>query len=330
MKKSKGQTIDSLYKNKEMPKKQNKKSKGKKQKKDNEVINLDNEIIIGMTLKEEPKKTKKNKKQPKIKNKTTKKSSSTKKQTTRKKPKNKKKSIKIQILKWVVLLALLATAIILFLLSSVFNITDIVIENNKKISEQEIVKLSGLNKNENMFKITNKKIREGVKQNAYIEDVVITRELTGKIKLKVIERTPTYMIKFANGYAYINNQGYILEVSEEALEVPIISGLKTPSEDIKAGNRLVVDDLKELENIIKIMETAKNTSIANIITEFDISNSNNYKLIIASEGKTVQFGDLNNINVKILKIEFILEQEKGREGEIYFQNTEKAVFREKV
>lgn len=329
MKKSKGQTVDLLYKSKEKPKKQNKKTKNKKQKSDNEVINLDNEIIIGMTLKEEPKKTKRKKEQPKTKVKKTKKSTN-KVQKTKKRPKTKKKNIKLKIVKWIFLLALLATAIILFLLSSVFNITDIVVENNKKISEQEIVNLSGLVKNENMFKTTNKKIKEGIKQNPYIEDVVITRELSGKVKLKVIERTPTYMIKFANGYAYINNQGYILEISEEALQLPIITGFKTSSEEIKAGNRLEVDDLKELENVIRIMETAKNTSIADIITEIDISNSNNYKLVIASEGKTVQFGDLNNINVKILKIEYILEQEKGREGEIYFQNTEKAVFREKV
>ena len=329
MKKSKGQTVDLLYKSKEKPKKQNKKTKNKKQKSDNEVINLDSEIIIGMTLKEEHKKTKRKKEQPKTKVKKTKKSTN-KVQKTKKRPKTKKKNIKLKIVKWIFLLALLATAIILFLLSSVFNITDIVVENNKKISEQEIVNLSGLVKNENMFKTTNKKIKEGIKQNPYIEDVVITRELSGKVKLKVIERTPTYMIKFANGYAYINNQGYILEISEEALQLPIITGFKTSSEEIKAGNRLEVDDLKELENVIRIMETAKNTSIADIITEIDISNSNNYKLVIASEGKTVQFGDLNNINVKILKIEYILEQEKGREGEIYFQNTEKAVFRDKV
>ena len=329
MKKSKGQTVDLQNKSKEKPKKQNKKTKNKKQKSDNEVINLDNEIIIGMTLKEEPKKNKKKKEQPKTKIKKTKKNTN-KVQKTKKRPKTKKKNIKLKMVKWIFLLALLATAIILFLLSSVFNITDIVVENNKKISEQEIVNLSGLVKNENMFKTTNKKIKEGIKQNPYIEDVVITRELSGKVKLKVIERTPTYMIKFANGYAYINNQGYILEISEEALHLPIITGFKTSSEEIKAGNRLEVDDLKELENVIRIMETAKNTSIADIITEIDISNSNNYKLVIASEGKTVQFGDLNNINVKILKIEYILEQEKGREGEIYFQNTEKAVFREKV
>ena len=75
MRKSKGQTIDSFYTNKDekIKKRNNRKSKnvkernsartqktrkGKTQKsnnEDNDIINLDNEIIIGMTLKEEPK-----------------------------------------------------------------------------------------------------------------------------------------------------------------------------------------------------------------------------------------------------------------------------------
>ncbi|MGN1271292.1 MAG: cell division protein FtsQ/DivIB [Clostridia bacterium] len=338
MKKSKGQTVDLLYKTKENSKKpkqtKKRKTKNKNQKANNDIINLDNEIIIGMTLKEEPKKnekkrTKKTKKTKELTAKKIKKKEQVK-RNNKKEHKNKKKNIKLKIIKWVFLLALLVTAIILFMLSSVFNIKSITVTNNKKISEQEIVSLSGLVKDENMFKISNKTIKEAIKQNPYIEDVKITKKLSGEINLEITERIPTYMIRFANGYVYINNQGYMLEISEEPLELPIISGLKTKTEDTKAGNRLVVEDLKELENIIKIMEIAKSTSVGEKITEFDISDTTNYKIIIASEGKTVDFGDLTNINIKILKIEYIIEQEKGKQGEIYFQGTEKVVFREKV
>ena len=338
MKKSKGQTVDLLYKNKETGKKskqtKKRKQKSKAKESENDIINLDNEIIIGMTLKEEPKKEKK-KKTKKIKKVKNKKSVSQNKpikkfQKKKNNKKTKKKNIKLKIVKWIFLLALLATAIILFMLSSVFNIKNITVTNNNKISEQEIISLSGLTKDENMFKISNKKIKEAIKQNPYIENVKITKTLYGTINLEVTERVPTYMLKFANAYVYINNQGYMLEISEEPLELPIISGFKTPTENIKAGNRLVVDDLIKLENVIKIMEIAKTTSVAEKITEIDISNTTNYKIIIANEGKTVDFGDLTNINVKILKIEYIIEQEKGKEGEIYFQGTEKAVFREKV
>lgn len=338
MKKSKGQTVDLLYKTKENSKRpkqtKKKKAKNKDKKSDNSIINLDNEIIIGMTLKEEPKKNEKKKaKKTKKKKELIAKKTNKKKQLKRnekKEYKNKKKNIKLKIIKWIFLLALLVTAIILFMLSSVFNIKSITVTNNKKISAQEIVSLSGLVKDENMFKISNKAIKEAIKQNPYIENVKITKKISGEINLEITERIPTYIIRFANGYVYINNQGYMLEISEEPLKLPIISGLKTKTEDIKAGNRLVVEDLKKLENIIKIMETAKSTSVAEKITEFDISDPTNYKIIIASEGKTIDFGDLTNINIKILKIEYIIEQEKGKQGEIYFQGTEKVVFREKV
>ncbi|MEI3434613.1 MAG: FtsQ-type POTRA domain-containing protein [Clostridia bacterium] len=180
-----------------------------------------------------------------------------------------------------------------------------------------------------MFKVLNKKVEESIEQNPYIENVKITKTISGTVNLEVTERVATYMLKFANGYVYINNQGYMLEISQEPQELPIISGFKTPIENIKEGNRLVVEDLKELENVIKIMEIAKTTSVGAIIAEIDISDPTNYKIIIPSENKTVEFGDLTNINVKILKIEYIIEQEKGKQGEIYFQGAEKAVFREK-
>ena len=41
-----------------------------------------------------------------------------------------------------------------------------------------------------------------------------------------------------NGYAYINNQGYILEISQEKLDLPVIQGAKTPEEKIVPVNRL--------------------------------------------------------------------------------------------
>ena len=193
MRKSKGQTIDSFYTNKDekIKKRNNRKSKnvkernstrtqktrkGKTQKsnnEDNDIINLDNEIIIGMTLKEEPKKdtktkksnVKKSKSKPKDKKIVSKSKPVKKTQTAKNNKKPKKKNIKLKIVKWIFLLAILATAIILFMLSSVFNITNITVTNNNKISEQEIISLSGLTKNENMFKVLNKKVEESIEQN---------------------------------------------------------------------------------------------------------------------------------------------------------------------
>ena len=216
------------------------------------------------------------------------------------------------------------------MMSSIFNIKKIYVVNNNRISSEEIINLSPLKVGENMFKITNTTVENAIKTNPYIEQVKIKRNINGNVTLEIKERVSTYMLQFANAYVYINNQGYMLEVSDKPLKVPKITGFETPNEAIEAGNRLIVEDLEKLDDIIKIVEAAKKNSLAEKITEINISDSTNYILKIKSEGKIVQFGDITNINTKILKIEEILEQEKGIEGEIYFQDSEKTVFREEV
>ncbi|MDO5555705.1 MAG: FtsQ-type POTRA domain-containing protein [Clostridia bacterium] len=291
---------------------------------------MNNEIIIGLTPKKDKndkkKKPKKNLKNSRPQKKETKKKKSA--QINKKQTKKKKRNLKI--LKWTSLAVLIITAITLFMTSSIFNIKEIIVENNIKISSEEIISLSKLTTGVNMFKTSNKSIINNIKINPYIENVKVKKDLAGAITLKIQERIPTYMLKFANAYVYINNQGYMLEITETPLELPIITGFETQTEQIDEGNRLVVEDLKKLEDVIKIIEVAKNNSLANIITEIDISDSTNYILKIASEDKTIQFGDIKNINIKLLKIEALIEQEKGIKGEIYFQGSDKTVFKEQV
>ena len=349
MKKSKGQTIDLLYTNKKETNKKSKKSKnvgatiGRPQKKkkehtDNNIINLDNEMIIGLTPKKEEKKQRETKaKKTKTKNKGTaisrpqknKKTNKNSKSTVKKQSQKKKR--KTRIIKWILIFILLVTAIALFMMSSIFNIKEIVVINNSKVSTEEIINSSTLTTGINMFKTTNGTIKNGIKANAYIEEVKIKRNINGKVILDIKERVATYMLKFANAYVYINNQGYMLQISESPLELPIITGFITTNEEIKVGNRLNTEDLQKLDDVIKIIETSKNTPLANIITEVDISDSTDYKLTIASESKTVKMGEMTNINIKLQMAGKIFEAESGQAGEIYFQDDgKKAIFKEDV
>lgn len=342
MKKPKGQTIDLLYtssedknkkkKNAKKPKKRNSTKKGKTNQ--NETINLNNEIIIGLTpkIEEKPKKTKNNSKTKKRNNKINQKNKTKKSKKTNKtkKEKPKTKSKKLKFVKWIVLIILLIIALILFLRSSVFNIKEIVVLNNNRVSSEQIITLSELETGTNMFKLAKSKISKNIKANPYVEKVKIKRGITGTVTLDITERVPTYMLKFSNAYVYINNQGYMLEISETPLELPIITGFSTDPELIKEGNRLSIEDLVKLEDVIKITESAKLNSLANLITQIDITNSSNYILILESEEKKIQFGECRDISMKMLKIEALLEQEKGNRGEIYFQDSEKTIFREET
>ena len=62
-------------------------------------------------------------------------------------------------------------------LSDIFNIKEIKVLNNSKISTQDIKNLSGLQVNQNMFKFLEISVGKKIKQNPYIQDVRIRRKL---------------------------------------------------------------------------------------------------------------------------------------------------------
>ncbi len=345
------------------------KEKSKNTQKDS-TFNVDNEIIIGIKTLPNPEENKKKtqkRKNEKIKNKnTTKKSKTTKtkKKTKNKeeefelklgiedekvKPKKKKKKTKkltkkqeiarkkrkafLMLVKWATLILLLIGGGIGFLLSSFFNIKKIEIVGNNKLTKDEAISLSQIEIEENTFKLSKNKIEKNIKQNAYVESVKIKRNLPSTILIEIEERVPTYMITFANAYAYINNQGYFVEISKEKLELPIITGYATKEEDIQLGERLCTEDLQKLDDILQIMKAAESNEIANIVTKINISDKQDYVLELKSEKKTVHVGDTSNLSTKMLYIKEIIEQNKKIEGEILVNtdlNNKWAIFRKKV
>lgn len=231
-----------------------------------------------------------------------------------------------RIILWIVIIVIFIAIIVLFLMSDIFNISKITVENNNKITTEEIVQASGLKVDENRFKKSKYKIIKDIKTLPYVESVKVSKKLNGEVVINITEREPTYMIISDGKYAYINNQGYILEITDVALELPILTGYT--SQNIVAGARLDVEDLKKLDTVIEIIEVAKTHNIATSISEINISNVNNFILSIPSQKKTIEFGDGSNINIKILTIIEVLKKTEGQEGTIFIKN--RVYFREKV
>ena len=344
--------------------------------KDKDILDLDNEIIIGIkslpkqkkTKSPQKKKTTKNTKK-KVTSKSGKQKEGTRKNTKKKKIQNddvelrlgiedeiykekkkqvkkkpkltkkqqeiarKKRKIIFRLIKWTSLVMLLIGGSIYFLLSSFFNIDNIVILGNEKMTQETIISLSGIELEQNTFKISKSKVEQAIKTNAYIDSVKIKRKLPDTIEIQVVERKPAYMLTLGNAYVYMNTQGYLLEISQEKLELPIITGILTPEDQIQEGNRLYAEDLQKLSNVIQIMDSANNNDIGKLITKINISNKQDYVLELKSEKKNVHVGDTSNLSTKMLYIKKVLQNEKKKEGDIFVNtdlSTKGAVFREKV
>lgn len=300
--------------------------------KNNELFDFDKEIVIGMPrISDDKEKNKKNKKTSVNTNKNM--QNAKKKLTKQQQIAIKKKKAILKIVKVLTLIIVIIGVSIYGALSPLFNIKEINVTGNSKLSKEEIISLSELKTDENTFKVSKKNIKNKVKANAYIENVKIRRKLPDKVEIIVVERVATYMIPFANSYIYINNQGYMLEITSQKAEMPAIVGISTPEEELHEGQRLISEDLVKLGEVLQIMESANANELVDLITKIDISNRQDYILTLEKEKKAIHLGDVSNLSTKMAYVKKILNDEKGVEGEILVNTdlTNKgAVFREKV
>ena len=313
------------------------KVQNKEAKQDENTILLENVKIIGtkQNVNKNAKSrnvVKKNKKKLRRKDK---KNNAEKKLTPKQQLAKKKRLAMFRIIKYITLLGIIIGGIIYALLSPIFNIKTILVVGNSKISIDEVISLSGLQLEQNMFQYKTDEVIQKIKENAYINTVKINRKIPDTIEILISERKASFMVQFANAYAYINNQGYILEISDKKEKIPIIEGIETEQENIQEGNRLCTEDLKKLGDVLKIVESSVSNDIYNLITKIDISNQNNYILTLQKKKKVVYLGDSSNLSTKMLWILKFNELEGETEGEIILNmnlndENNKPYFRKKV
>ena len=294
------ETIDDIMKRKKVKEREKRIGERKKQDYDDK-FDFDTETVIGMTNKN------------KIKQEEQKKKEFTKQQRKRNRL---IKRIK-RIVKFTLLLGIIIGAIVFATCSPIFNITDIEVLNNNRVSSETVISLSGINTNENIFRFIATKVSNNIKQNAYIEDVKIRRVLPNKVQIEVTEREPRFSIPVLGEFAYMSTQGYILEITQNELNLPIIYGLQTAEENITAGNRISKEDLESLEMILRIMNAMGDSGLSEKVTSIDISDKNDYSIYMQEERKTIHLGDGSNLSNKMLYVMAILEEEKDVAGEIF-------------
>ena len=314
---------------------------GKRAKKEennkNEKYNADNEIIIGVTTKPkekvrvEKKSTRTNNKRKQSNNnnknkysKNIKKSNEKRKKSSNKtKTEIKKINRRKVLISTIVVLFLALCGTIYYLTTPVFNVSNIIVFGNEKNSTDTYISLSQISINEtNIFAFTKSGIENKLKENPYVEKVEIRRKLPNELELYITERKVDYQIKYSNGYIYLNNQGYILEINEENKDVPVIKGISTIDNNIQVGQRLGNEDLIKLDTVLKIVNYIRYNNVESNLTSIDVTDASNYTLNFDEEGKTAYLGDSSSITEKMTLVANILKAEKGKKGTIHATENE--------
>lgn len=110
--------------------------------------------------------------------------------------------------------------------SRLFRISAIEIDGCQKISEQEVLGLSGIDVHSNLVKLNVKQIKEGLERHDWIERVMISRQWPDRLTIAVKERTPAAVINLDDGLHYVDRNGKVFAPVDEmaGLDYPVITG----------------------------------------------------------------------------------------------------------
>lgn len=231
-----------------------------------------------------------------------------------------------------ILFVIIFTACLVFCLTSeMFKVRKIEVKNASNLDIDKIKTDSGIVEGRNIFLQRYFKGMFKLKENARIQDVKIYPVFPDKIEIYVEERNENYQISDENGYYIIDKNGYILRKSDELQKIIMLLGLKTTS--LSDKKRIDREDLDILEKINKIKYVLDYYELTNKVTSIE-KKDRQFILDLKDEKKKIVLKEeLTELRAQISISKYIIETEKGKEGEIFNDKNQKRnymVFREKI
>ncbi|WP_022855696.1 cell division protein FtsQ/DivIB [Thermodesulfobacterium thermophilum] len=130
-------------------------------------------------------------------------------------------------------LVLVGLVFYLLYFTDLFVLKEIKVSPTKRVSKDEIIKLTGLKGGERFFAISLKDLRNQILTNKNIEEVTIVRHLPGTLELVIKEREPLAIIVKDNKGFLIDKKGVIMEgiLPEDYFFYPVLELKSEVSKD---------------------------------------------------------------------------------------------------
>jgi len=180
--------------------------------------------------------------------------------------------------------------------ANIFHIKNIKISGTQRTSKEDILKLTGLNCDKNIFKINLYKIEKRILTHPWIESAIVKRNISCEIIISVIEEKPLAIVKIENlTDIIINTKGKPFKEynpqKDNINNLPVITGIDL---NLKIQRKLKSKLKTEHKNLTTQYFKG---SLYNSIVEFLKTDDSNYvKLITADQnrGVSIETSDIYN------------------------------------
>ena len=216
------------------------------------------------------------------------------------------------------------------LFTPLFGISEISVSGNSHLKAEDIIAASGIEKGENVFRISGKKAAKKLSALAYVEGADIVRKFPAKIVIELDEAKQDIIIDTPLEFVVVTMNGRVLEKSKDVtkLSAPIVYGIGV--KDAEPAKKIKAENEEKFTQNINYLRCFYDTDFWKDIDEFYVADTSNFMLIMKS-GMKVTFGDVSNIEIlqrKIKMIEQILPQIKQTKNSYLDLTTDKGYFGE--
>ncbi len=208
------------------------------------------------------------------------------------------------------LLLVLFLSVYLFLHSSIFNVAQIEVVGNNKVSPEEIIALSGLSPGINIFGFNENACALAIKVHPMIKNVDIERKLINKIVINITERQIWALVPYNDLFLCIDDSGVCFDKINYANveDVPIITMDKMP-DFVNLGQAVNT----QATDMIKQVWQALPPDEQKMISDFHYQNQDNTLKIYTIKGTEILFGNLDRLDEKVKTFAQVIEIENEME-----------------
>lgn len=185
--------------------------------------------------------------------------------------------------------------VLLFFMMPICYIQSIEVTNNKYYSAEEIIETSGIEK-KHLLDLAYFAATDKLMTLPYLEKVTIKYQFPGKVIIDLVEKAPFAYVRFKGTYLCLNEQGQVIEQSQEKYhEVPIIDGLKFNS--FKNAETLPILNQDHWLTAVEVVNRLEKYDYADKINEIDVHNIEEIHLYV--DKLDVIMGDIGDFDKKI-------------------------------
>ena len=196
------------------------------------------------------------------------------------------------------------------LFTPIFGVSSITVEGNKILSDEAVIKASGIVEGDNLFLADTEEGEKKINALGYVQKVEIKRKFLARIVIEVTETTEAAYMTFSGNYVGISEDGKILSITK--------TGKLKPKKAVITGCALKSAKL--------ILKTLDENALISSVKRIDITELDKISFTLTSDTKII-VGKSEQLDYKLKCLIDVMEElGEVRGGKIDISNPSNIIY----